>query len=108
MLLMITGDNGNWIGVYGTFDLQPGQWYHRRDLGLTTLRLYVNGVLDSETANTTDGVRDTDGSLIIGAQLSEKYDAGYGNLGWDGVIDRVIIRNDTLNDEQVLSRYNNL
>ena len=109
LLLMITGDNGSWIGVYGTFDLQPGQWYHIVGTwDSTKLRLYVNGVLDSETANTTDGVRDTDGSLIIGAQLSEMYDGGYGNLGWGVVIDRVIIRNDTLTDEQVQSRYNSL
>ena len=109
LLLMITGDDGNWIGVYGSFDLQPGQWYHI--VGTwdeTTLRLYVNGVLDDQAANTTGGVRDTAGSLIIGAQLGEKYNAGYGNIGWDGVIDRVIIRSDSLNDAQVLERYNNL
>ncbi len=85
LLLMIAGDNGSWIGVYGTFDLQPGQWYHIVGTwDSTKLRLYVNGVLDSETDNTTGGVRDTDGSLIIGAQLSEMYDAGYGNhrMGW--------------------------
>ena len=85
LLFMITGDDGNWIGVYGTFDLQPGQWYHIVGTwDSTKLRLYVNGVLDSETDNTTDGVRDTDGSLIIGAQLSEMYDGGYGNhrMGW--------------------------
>ena len=106
---MIAGDDGNWIGVYGSFDLQPGQWYHI--IGTwdsTSLRLYVNGVLDDETANTTGGVRDSSGSLIIGAQLSEAYDAGYGNIGWDGVIDRVIIRSDTLTAEQVQARYNNL
>jgi hypothetical protein len=109
LLLMITGDNGSWIGVYGTFDLQPGQWYHIVGTwDSTKLRLYVNGVLDSETDNTTGGVRDTDGSLIIGAQLPEMYNAGYGNIGWDGVIDRVIIRSDTLNDDQVLTRYNSL
>ena len=109
LLLMITGDNGSWIGVYGTFDLQPGQWYHIVGTwDSTKLRLYVNGVLDSETANTTDGVRDTDGSLIIGAQLSEMYDGGYGNIGWGGVIDRVIIRSDTLTEEQIQARYNNL
>jgi hypothetical protein len=109
LLLMITGDNGSWIGVYGTFDLQPGQWYHIVGTwDSTKLRLYVNGVLDGETANTTGGVRDTDGSLIVGAQLSEKYDAGYGNIGWGGVIDRVIIRNDTLTAEQIQTRYNML
>jgi hypothetical protein len=109
LLFMIAGDDGNWIGVYGSFDLQPGQWYHI--IGTwdsTSLRLYVNGVLDNETANTTGGVRDSSGSLIIGAQLSEAYDAGYGNIGWDGVIDRVIIRSDTLTAEQVQARYNNL
>ena len=109
ILFMIAGDDGNWIGVYGSFDLQPGQWYHI--IGTwdsTSLRLYVNGVLDDETANTTGGVRDSNGSLIVGAQLSETYDAGYGNIGWDGVIDRVIIRSDTLNDAQVQARYNSL
>ncbi|OPY09576.1 MAG: hypothetical protein A4E67_00797 [Syntrophaceae bacterium PtaB.Bin038] len=109
LLFMITGDDGKWIGVYGSYDLQPGRWYHI--VGTwdeTTLRLYVNGVLDDEAANTTGGVRDTAGSLIIGAQLAEKYNAGYGNLGWDGVIDRVIIRSDTLSAEQVQARYNGL
>jgi hypothetical protein len=109
LLLMITGDDGNWIGVYGTFDLQPGQWYHIVGTwDSTKLRLYVNGVLDGETANTTGGVRNTDGSLIVGAQLSEMYDGGLGNIGWGGVIDRVIIRNDTLTPEQIQARYNNL
>jgi hypothetical protein len=109
LLLMITGDDGNWIGVYGTFDLHPGQWYHIVGTwDSTKLRLYVNGVLDGETANTTGGVRDTDGSLIVGAQLSEMYDGGLGNIGWGGVIDRVIIRDDTLTAEQVQARYNNL
>ncbi len=108
-LFMITGDDGNWVGVYGSFDLQPGQWYHIvATWDSTSLRLYVNGILDDETANTTGGVRDSNGSLIVGAQLAETYDAGYGNIGWDGVIDRVIIRNDTLTDEQVQSRYNSL
>ena len=109
LLLMITGDDGNWIGVYGTFDLQPGQWYHIVGTwDSTKLRLYVNGVLDGETANTTGGVRNTDGSLVVGAQLSEMYDGGLGNIGWGGVIDRVIIRNDTLTPEQIQARYNNL
>jgi len=109
ILFMITGDDGNWVGVYGSFDLQPGQWYHIVGTwDSTSLRLYVNGILDDETANTTGGVRDSNGSLIVGAQLPERYDAGYGNIGWDGVIDRVIIRSDTLNDAQVLTRYNSL
>ena len=107
LLLMITGDDGNWIGVIGTFDLQPGQWYHVVGTwDSTKLRLYVNGVLDGETPNTTGGVRNTDGSLIVGAQLSEVYDGGIGNIGWGGVIDRVIIRNDTLTAEQIQARYN--
>jgi len=109
LLFMITGDDGRWIGVYGSFDLKPGQWYHVvATWDETTLRLYVNGVLDDETPNTTGGVRDTAGSLIIGAQLAEKYNAGYGNLGWDGVIDRVIIRSDTLSAEQIQARYDSL
>ncbi|OHD62874.1 MAG: hypothetical protein A2176_06975 [Spirochaetes bacterium RBG_13_51_14] len=109
LLFMVTGDDGNWIGVHGTFDLQPGQWYHI--IGTwdeTSLRLYVNGVRDGEIANTTGGVRDTDGAVIIGAQLSEMYDSGYGNIGWDGIIDRVIIRSDTMSDEQALEHYNSL
>jgi hypothetical protein len=109
ILFNIAGDDGSWIGVYGSFDLQPGRWYHIVGTwDSTSLRLYVNGILDDETANTTDGVRDSNGSLIVGAQLPEMYNAGYGNLGWDGVIDRVIIRNDTLNDAQVLTRYNGI
>jgi len=109
LLMLITGDDGNWIGVHGSFDLQPGVWYHIVGTwdGLT-VRLYVNGVLDGQIDNTTGGVRDSAGSLIIGGQLSESYNASYGNLGWDGIIDRVGIRSDSLNDQQVLDRYNSL
>jgi hypothetical protein len=109
LLLMITGDDGNWIGVNGSFNLQPGQWYHIIGTwDATSLRLYVNGVLDGATVNTTGGVRDTSGGLIVGAQLSEIYNGSYGNLGWDGVIDRVIIRSDAVSDAWVLARYNSL
>lgn len=109
LLLLVTGDDGSWIGVHGSFDLQAGQWYHI--VGTwdgSTVRLYVNGVPDGQIANTTGGVRDTAGSLIIGAQLSESYSSYYGNIGWDGIIDRVGIRSDSLTDQQVLDRYNSL
>jgi len=109
LLFLITGNDGNWIGVHGSFDIVPGQWYHV--IGTwdeTSLRLYVNGVLDGSVANTTGRVRDTDGGLIIGAQLSEIYNGSYGNLGWSGVIDRVIIRSDSVSDEQVMSSYRGL
>ena len=109
LMMLVTGDDGNWIGVHGSFDLQPGVWYHI--VGTwdgSTVRLYVNGVLDGQIANTTGGVRDTGGALIIGAQLSESYNGTYGNIGWDGVIDRLGIRSDSLTDQQVLDRYNSL
>jgi hypothetical protein len=109
LLFMITGDDGNWIGIHGSYDLLPGTWYHIVGTWDNAhLRLYVNGVLDGEIANTTGGVRDTNGGLIIGAQLSQMYSGSYGNLGWDGIIDRVIIRSDTVSNEWVLSRYNSL
>jgi hypothetical protein len=109
LMMIITGDDGNWIGVHGSFDLQPGVWYHIVGTwdGLT-VRLYVNGVLDGQIDNTTGGVRDSAGALVIGGQLSESYNASYGNLGWDGIIDRAGIRSDSLTDQQVLDRYNSL
>ncbi len=54
------------------------------------------------------GVRDSAGALIIGAQLPVSYNRTYGNIGWDGIIDRVGIRSDSLTDQQVLDRYNSL
>ncbi len=109
LLFMVTGDDGNWIGVHGSFDLQLGQWYHIiATWDETSLRLYVNGVLDGSVPNTTTGVRDTDGGLVIGAQLNEMYSVTYGNLGWHGIIDRVVIRSDATDDGQALERYNNL
>lgn len=109
LLMLITGDDGSWIGVHGSFDLQPGEWYHIiATWDSSTLRLYVNGVLDAEIPNTTGGVRDSAGALIIGAQLPVSYNGTYGNIGWDGIIDRVGIRSDSLTDQQVLDRYNSL
>jgi hypothetical protein len=45
--------------------------------------------------------------LIIGAQLDKQYYSGYGNLGFNGVIEGVNVFNRVLTDAEIASRYTN-
>ncbi|PKL39618.1 MAG: hypothetical protein CVV44_05200 [Spirochaetae bacterium HGW-Spirochaetae-1] len=107
LLFFLYSDDGNWIGVHGTFDIIPGTWYHIiATWNETEMNLYVNGEIDAAGQNTTGGVRDTSGGLTIGSQLAEKYNSTYGSYAWDGIIDGVIILNDYIEEAEVLARYN--
>lgn len=109
LLFFLYGDSGNWIGLNGTYDLVEDTWYHIvATWDEDNMYLYVNGVLDGTRVNTTGGVRDTDGGLTIGAQLTENYNGTYGNMSWDGVIDRVIVYDRTLTEEEVESKYSDV
>jgi len=106
LMFFLYNDSGSYIAVNGSFDILIDSWYHV--VGAwdeNTMKLYVNGILDGERANTTGGVRDTAGGLTIGAQLSEIYNSTYGNLAWDGIISGVSVLSDMMQQDEVEARY---
>lgn len=82
-----------------------GKWYHlAASWGPNGMKLYINGVLDSSN-NEIVNVRNTNGNLIIGAQLSETYSSSYKNLPLVGIIDEVHIFAKQLSDSKIRSLY---
>jgi len=104
----------NDAGVYTFVDspgvLNIGQWYHLVGVWDTSrLVMYINGVEAAATPNTAGAVRNTDGDLVIGAQLTDAYiNSTWRNLGFSGIIDKVQIYNRALTAEEILASYNSI
>ena len=99
-------DSGDSITIESSEELDLDQWYHI--VGTwdeSSIKVYINGALDVEESFTIDAIKDTDGSLQIGAQLTENY-AGYGYFGFDGIIDQVAIYNTALELNEIQEEYN--
>ncbi|HOP62661.1 MAG TPA: LamG domain-containing protein [Spirochaetota bacterium] len=105
---LITGESGVYSYTNSASKLVPGEWYHiTATWDLTEVKLYINGALAGSSVNNTGPVRDSDGGLVIGAQLTDQlYNSTYRNIGFNGIIDRVQLFSSALDSDQVLSRYN--
>jgi len=105
--MILTNDAGASIYADSAEPLLPDTWYHVvAAWDSTKLTLYINGVEADSVANTIGAVRDSAGGLVVGAQLStQKYNTTYGNLCFDGIIDRVVVYNRALGADEALSHY---
>jgi Tol biopolymer transport system component len=81
----------------GTTVIQPGQWYHA---ALThdgsTVRMYVNGILEASKAATLNTVLNGNG-LTLGYRSSASR--------WDGLIDETSLYDRALTDTEIRSIY---
>ncbi len=103
----IFNDKGEYLYVDSTQKLATNRWYHlAATWDLTSIKLYINGQLEVSAENTIGAVRDSNGALIIGAQLDKKYSSSYGNIGFNGVIDRVAVFNRAYSDAEVQALFN--
>lgn len=106
---IVTNINGNSSWVDSKTTLQLDKWYHivaTWDVAAAKIRIYINGVLDKEGTITTGDCRDSDGALIIGAQLPVYSGvSGWGNLGFNGLIDRVQLLSRALTPEEIADHY---
>lgn len=83
-------------------DLETDKWY----FGIfswneSVLRIYLDGEMVAEKANTIGAVRVTDGGLQIASQLEQKYNNSLLYFGLDGTVDDVSIFNEFLDETEV-------
>jgi hypothetical protein len=89
--------------------LALGEWYHIvATWDATALKLYINGSLNSTTPNTIGAVRQSAGALVIGAQVNNKINNYWGDVGFNGLIENVNIFSRSLTADEVAARYQNM
>jgi len=105
---IVTNDDNEQSFVDSSTTLELNTWYHivaTWDVDAAAIKIYINGAPDCEGEITTGDVRDSNGALVIGAQLPVQYSTTWGNLGFNGLIDRVQLLNRALTPEEVSARY---
>ncbi len=107
--IFLYNENLNSLLLKSTFELELNKWYHIvATWDSENVKLYINGELNNTMANSIGEVRNTDGGLVIGAQLSEKYNDSLGYVGFNGIIDLVRVYNRALLDSEILNNYNDI
>lgn len=106
---LVTNSNGDSSWIDSKTTLQLNKWYHivaTWDVAAAKICIYIDGTLDQEGTITTGDCRDSDGALVIGAQLPVDCGvSGWGNLGFNGLIDRVQLMSRALTAEEISERY---
>jgi hypothetical protein len=104
-----TQDANNFSYVDSNTKLGLNIWYHLvATWSPTELVIYINGVRDVNLIADIGQIRDSDGGLVIGAQIDQNCGySDWGDIGFNGIIDRVQIFNHTLTAEEALSHYQN-
>jgi len=98
-------ESGDSLTIESSEELNLDQWYHI--VGTwddSSIKVYINGELDVEESFTIGAIKDTGGSLQIGAQLTENY-PGYGYFGFDGIIDQVALYDTALTEAEIGNHY---
>lgn len=104
----IFNDAGEMEEIDSSIQLDLNEWYHiAATWNTSSLSLYINGELDSSKSNTIGMVKNTDGNVQIGAQLTEDYNENYGVFGFNGLIDSVKLHYNDLTFEEINQSYLN-
>lgn len=99
-----TDESREYCSMLSTATLSANQWYHlvlTYSLSSNTVKLYINGVLDSSWT-LTKTAKFTTGRILIG-QWSNDLIGGY---FFSGLIDQVKVYNLALDSGQILTEYN--
>jgi len=105
----IFNDKGEYLYIDSARKLATDKWYHLvATWDLEQISLYINGTREEYKTNTIGAVRDSAGGLVIGAQLDRKYNSTYGNIGFNGIIDRVAVYNRSLAEGEISSMFQDL
>ncbi len=102
----ITDENNDMAYVDSSSLLELNTWYHIvATWNESSLSLFINGELDNSESNTITTVRDSNGALQIGSQLTEDYNSNYGVFGFDGLIETVKLHHLALSTEEINQSY---
>ncbi len=107
---LVTGSKGVYSYADSSSKLQTGVWYHIvATWDANDVMLYINGSLSGSAKNRTGPVRDSNGGLVIGAQLPDQlYNSTYRNFCFNGIIDRAQIFSNSLTPDEVTTRYSSI
>ena len=102
----LSNEAGDYQYIESSMEIEDDQWYHLVGTwDSSEVRLYVNGVPDVSASNSIGEVRNSDGSLQIGSQLTTDYSVSTAKFGFDGVVDEVRLYDTVLTPSQVSSQY---
>ena len=106
LALYLYNEAGTSMNVKSTVNVATGRWVHlAATWDSATVRVYIDGEEDNSMANSIGEIRDSDGRLIIGAQLSSDYNATYGHVGFDGIIDEVGVYDHAFGPAEILEAF---
>lgn len=99
-------DNGDYDHIDSTVELEVNRWYHLASTwNESILALYIDGSIDNSKENVIGSVRNTNGSLQIGSQLTEKYNNNFGYIEFEGAIDEVKIYHTALTPGEIYQSF---
>lgn len=106
-MMRIYNDAGAYKQVVAPAALSLDDWHYLAvTWDDTDMIFYVDGVEVNRVSTVGFGaVKDTDGDLLIGSQLSSQYNATYGHLTHDGIIDEVAIYDVVRTPEEIAASW---
>ncbi|ABE52855.1 LamG-like jellyroll fold domain-containing protein [Methanococcoides burtonii] len=103
--LVLYNSSGSFQQVTSVTKLELDKWYHLTGTwNSSSIEVYINGILDRSEQNTIGAVRNTDGTLQIGAKITQN-DGANKKYGLDGTIDEVYLSNKKMTLFDIRSRY---
>ena len=102
LLFAHSSNNSTWRNLSGNTRLSQSVWYHSAfSADGSTMRLYLNGILDNSTASLAGSPYSTiNGDIGIGVTAN-----GFNAFYWSGSIAQVQIYNRVLSASEVLQNY---
>ena len=103
-------DDNAFAYIDSSTKLDGNKWYHlTATWDKKNISLYINGSLEKTIPNTIGKIRNSGGPLVIGAQLGKnRYNSALGNVGFNGIIDRVKILNRSLTADEVAADFSSV
>ncbi|MCP4131304.1 MAG: LamG domain-containing protein [bacterium] len=104
----LDGESGDWQELDSTAANQVpfNTWTHIVvTFDSTELVMYIDGAEINSTPRTVGAIKNNTAGVIIGAYFSDEFNASWGNLGYEGIIDGVNIYQRAITPVEVLANY---
>lgn len=102
---LIVNNGNNYTMVTSKIPIELNTWYHVvGSWDSKGMRIYINGVENNSTQNTTVA-QNSSGGLHIGSQTEDNYSKQWLNLPFDGIIDEVSIYDKAIGASEIKEHY---